>query len=212
MVAAKDAIANVAIRRVRMCLSPSFFSAKRPARTSYRVFAQTAGWRQRKAAKASVYAKSDTLPRINEIRLSRYSFFLCRPGLGQRQTEAKNRAALAILRPDVAAVTFDDGARDGKSQTRSLRLRGDERIKDAGHIVLGNAFPRIRHSHFNGARFRILTGPDRQMVRSCLLLHGLHAIHHQIDDDLLQVDRIAPATLQMPGQFATPRPGWRPRG
>ena len=77
----------------------------------------------------------------------------------------KNRAALAVLRPDVAAVAFDDGARDRKSQTRSLRLRGDECIKDAGHIVLGNAFPRIRHSHFNGARFWILTGPDRQMVR-----------------------------------------------
>jgi hypothetical protein len=50
---------------------------------------------------------------------------------------------MAILRPDGPAVTFDDRARDGQSQARPLRLRGDEGIENARQILPRNAFSGI---------------------------------------------------------------------
>jgi len=52
--------------------------------------------------------------------------------LGQWDREAKHRAAMAILGPDGASVTFDDRTRDGQSQPRPLRLRFAANSADAG--------------------------------------------------------------------------------
>ena len=115
---------------------------------------------------------------------------LFRSSLSQWEPEAENGAALAIFCPDVASVTFENRARDSEPQTDPVRLARDEGVEDAGQISVGDAFSGVRYPHFNEVGFRVLAGPDRQVVRFGLVVHGIYAVHHQVNYHLLQMDRI----------------------
>jgi hypothetical protein len=130
-------------------------------------------------------------PGIGARVYGQYSSPVITRSYGQWDCEAKHRAAMAILRPDGAAVTFDDRARDRQSQSRPLRLRGDERLENARQTSRRNALSGIRYHHFGEVVLHISAGPNGQVARYRLVRHGVHAIHDQVDYHLLHMDCVS---------------------
>src|SRR5262249_60753163 len=102
------------------------------------------------------------------------------------QREAKDGAAAGIgLGADPAAMRLDDGARDRKADAHTVRLAGDERLKQLRRNILGYARTGIGDydgDHVIGsARTR-----DRQLT-ALRLLHRLDGVAYEIEYHLLNL-------------------------
>src|SRR3954451_8249455 len=101
------------------------------------------------------------------------------------------RSALGlILRPDFALVGQNDAPRNGKTDCHALLLGREEWVEDPGKLVWWNPGPGIGYrddSRFAAVHFRAPDdGPSGRYGS-----HRIHAVHDQINDHLLQLNRIA---------------------
>ena len=94
-------------------------------------------------------------------------------GHGQGEAEDGSAAGLGIrLRPDLAAVRLDDGARDVQAQPQAAEAASaavlvglEEAIEDRIGLVRADADPLIEHRHVDVATRR-LAGPPRRHRRA----------------------------------------------
>src|SRR5262249_27862367 len=102
------------------------------------------------------------------------------------QCKAKDRPALRVrLDRDLAAMRLDDGARDRQPDPHSLRLAGDEGLKQLRGYFRRNAGAGIRHAHRDHAAG---TGRRRDGELAAIrILHRLDGIAHEIEHDLLDL-------------------------
>src|SRR3954451_4858895 len=101
------------------------------------------------------------------------------------------RSALGlVLRPDFALVRQNDAPRNGKADPHALLLGREEWVEDLGKLVRWNPRPGIGYGNdrrFAAVHFRAPGDGPSVSYRS----HRIHAVHDQINDDLLQLNRIA---------------------
>src|SRR5262245_27172260 len=104
------------------------------------------------------------------------------------QLEAKHSAASQpFLRPDLAAIGFDDRAGDRQSEAGALRLGCKERVENSLQLVGWNAGTGIENRYLD-VSVPGQHGFQRQSSRAWIAArHCIHSIHCQIQDDLLQV-------------------------
>src|SRR3954454_8206319 len=95
-----------------------------------------------------------------------------------------------ILRPDLTLVRQNDATRNGQADPHALLLGREERFEDFGKLVRRNPRPGVGYgndSRFAAVHFRAPDDGPSVRYRS----HRVHAVHDQINDDLLQLNRIA---------------------
>ena len=111
--------------------------------------------------------------------------------MSARQGEPKYRASGFVrTRPQLAAMSIDDGPADRQAHPDAARLCRVESRENALEMFRINARPGIAHGHQKatclGSR-----GADRQLSYPCLdRAHCLDRIEDQVQDDLLQLNAI----------------------
>ena len=110
----------------------------------------------------------------------------------QRQGEAKHGSAFgAIFRPYFAAISLDDGAGDGQAKPGAVYFRGIEWIKDFVDFVCWYAMPRNPSPAPEWHPRRPMWSRSTSAPDQACSLHGIHAIHREIQNHLLHVNGIA---------------------
>jgi hypothetical protein len=88
-------------------------------------------------------------------------------------------------------VSFHDRPADREAHTHAIRFGGEEGVEQLGRILRRYPDPAIRHT-YEHLLWIVLTRSDHQFARPIRdRLHCFHAVHHQVDDHLLQLDPIA---------------------
>src|SRR3954470_7892988 len=130
----------------------------------------------------------------NTDDLARLCFLLCR----QRKIEAR-AAAPDILRLNVTAMRFYDGAHNRQSHSQPLFLGGKEPVEQAFVHFSANACAMIANAHVHfivpiSSRANLYLAS----VRWCLP-HGVKGITNQVHKHLLNLDRISFDQWQVAG-------------
>src|SRR6185437_12450149 len=106
----------------------------------------------------------------------------------RRQREFEGGAAGRVrVRPQSPAMSIDDGAANGKSDSHAAVLGGVERLEDPLAMIGRDPRPGIayRDQHARGARF----GGDQQPSLFLLdAIHRLDRVENEIQRHLLQLD------------------------
>src|SRR6266480_4924724 len=98
--------------------------------------------------------------------------------------------ALNILGCDRAAMRFNDRTHDPKAHPQSFRLRSEEMVEDSIAYFFGNTNPVIAHTRANCAVAVPLRSDHDFAAVKRSLPHSIKSIDHEIDQDLLQLNRI----------------------
>src|ERR1700689_3058162 len=108
-----------------------------------------------------------------------------------RQGELKCGTVGYVCRgPQPAAMGFHDRTANRESHTHAAGFGGEEGIEEPVCILGRDPDAAIRHTYEHSVCL-VLAGMDHQFARSVRdRLHGFQAIHHQIDNYLLQLDPI----------------------
>src|SRR5437879_8154551 len=97
---------------------------------------------------------------------------------------------LAGGRPQPAPVGIDDRPADRESHTHAAGFGGEEGVEQPVRILGGDPDAAIRYTYKHLVRL-VLTRSDHQLARPIRdRLHRFNAIHHQVNDHLLQLDPI----------------------
>src|SRR5260370_26361331 len=122
-----------------------------------------------------------------------HSFFL--PSLlGYRewQRQAQYRTSLRlVLGRDPSLMSLDDRARNGKTHAYALILGREEGVEDMIELLLGNPRTGIRNRDYRRGSTILFSASDHRPAVGNIG-HRIYAVHHQIDDDLLQLNRVSP--------------------
>src|SRR6202140_5126605 len=108
-----------------------------------------------------------------------------------RQGELKRGTVGYVCRgPQPATVGFDDRTADREPHTHAAGFGGEEGVEQPVRIFCGDPDAAIGHTYKHLLRI-VLAGSDRQFARPIRdRLHGFNAVHHQVDDHLLELDPI----------------------
>src|SRR5260370_18841867 len=109
----------------------------------------------------------------------------------RRQGELKRGAVWYVCRgPQPAIVAFHDRTADREPHTHAARFGSEEGVEQPVRVFGGDPDAAIRHA-YEHLLCLVLAGSDHQFARPIRdRLHGFNAIHHQVDDHLLQLDPI----------------------
>ena len=121
--------------------------------------------------------------------------------LRYRQSKIEARAAIGhILRVDFTAMRFHDGAHNRQSHSQPMLLGGKELVEQAFVHFRANAGAMIAHAQ---AHFAVAIASRANLylasVRWCLP-HGIKGVTDQVNQDLLNLDRISFDRWQVLGQ------------
>ena len=100
-------------------------------------------------------------------------------------------ACRPVLCADVAAMRFDDRARDRKPQAHAGGLGGDERLEDARQQLRGNAGAGIGHRDLGFLAIDAPASNHQLSLHLGLIVHGLHRVERKVHDDLLDFDAVS---------------------
>src|SRR6186713_3235438 len=107
-----------------------------------------------------------------------------------RQFELKDRAPARGRRyPDSTAVALNDRAADRKSHSHAAGLGGEQPFEDPATVGLADAYSAVLDRQMDHPGHG-LTGSNAQhpmLYRA----HRVHGIHDKVENDLLELDRIA---------------------
>src|SRR5262249_45478611 len=120
-----------------------------------------------------------------------YSFSAERLASAQgRDREMKGRAMLRVRRrPEPASVRLDDRTADRQAHAHAAALGGEECIEDLSHARLIETHARILHGHDHVVVVWPRANDD--LARPVAdRRHRLHAVHHEVDENLRQLDPI----------------------
>ena len=87
-------------------------------------------------------------------------------------------------------MRFDDRTHDPKAHPQSFGLRSEEMVEDSIAYFFGNANSVIAHTRANCAIAIPLRGDHDFAAAKRSVAHGIKSIDHEIDQDLLQLNRI----------------------
>jgi hypothetical protein len=88
-------------------------------------------------------------------------------------------------------MSFDDRTADRESHAHAAGFGGEERVEQLVRVLDGDPDTAILHCYQHLVRF-VLMRSDHQFARPIRdRLHRFDAVHDQVDDHLLQLDRIA---------------------
>src|SRR5208283_1835682 len=109
------------------------------------------------------------------------------PGYRQFQPEASS-AIRPVGNFDRAAMLLNDTVRDGKTEAGAFvrTLGGEEGIVDAAEMLGRDAVAGIRYVDLDGAAF-----PPRANFQSASARHGVAGVEEEIQEDLLELARVA---------------------
>src|SRR5262245_3440899 len=155
--------------------------------------------RRKSAALAYVRTVSptDSSSQRNDSRIARSSSTTKTIGSGgiaiplrRRQQDMEGGAARRVRRdPELPAMDLDDRAADRKPEAHAVLLGREERLEEARRGALRQAAAGVAHDELDG----VAVAPDRldrQLARRAVVAHRLEAVAHQVEDHLLELDRI----------------------
>src|SRR5262245_25189081 len=156
--------------------------------------------RRKSAALAYVRTVSptDSSSQRNDSRIARSSSTTKTIGSGgiaiplrRRQQDMEGGAARRVRRdPELPAMDLDDRPADRKPEAHAVLLGGEERLEQPRRRALRQAASGVAHDQLDGAavaRDRL----DRQLARRAVAVaHRLEAVAHQVEDHLLELDRV----------------------
>src|SRR5882724_6676714 len=128
----------------------------------------------------SMIARSSRMLRSSSTTSTRVSGMAGGKGEGERRAEARRAPNV-----DLAAVLLDDAVDEGESQSRSLRLRGEEGLEDVREVARRDALAGIGHRDLEHVAPH--GGGDAQFAA---LRHRLHRIQAEIPQDLPELLRV----------------------
>jgi hypothetical protein len=109
----------------------------------------------------------------------------------QRQSELKGRTWADIAggrQPSL--MNFDDRPADRKSHAHAAGLRREEGVEEAVRVLSGDSDTAVLYCYPHLLRF-VLVRSEHQFARTIRdRLHRFDAVHHQIDEHLLQLDPV----------------------
>src|SRR5260370_35156930 len=92
--------------------------------------------------------------------------------------------------PKPAIMSFHDRTADGEPHTHATGFGGEEGVEQPVRILAGDPDAAIRDA-YEHLLCLVLTRKDHQVARPvCDRLNGFNAMHHQVDNYLLQLDPI----------------------
>src|ERR1700683_4821827 len=92
--------------------------------------------------------------------------------------------------PKPATVAIHDRTADRESHTHTAGFGSEEGVEQPVRVLSGDPDAAIRHTYQHSV-YLVLARSDHQFARPVAdRLHGFQAIHHQIDNHLLQLDSI----------------------
>ena len=121
---------------------------------------------------------------------------------GQRQSDVERRAAIGmVLCGDLALMCLDDRAGDGQTQAHSIGFCRKEWLKYLFQALGRDAGPCVRYGNLREAinprgadAHPAPGGGDRR--------HGVHRVHHQVDDGLLKLNTVTVDRQRLSGRKA----------
>ena len=104
----------------------------------------------------------------------------------------KCRAATGIvLRPDAPVMGGNDGLRDRQPEPHAFDARGEERLEQTPQVAGRDAAAAILHRDVDAAIAIDSVRTDRRRDPSGDILHRVHSIDDQVQQDLLQLRPVA---------------------
>src|SRR5579862_182067 len=151
-----------------------------------------AGWHgQPQSTRRWLTSWADRLPGNSARRLSARRRHSGRFGGGDRKDDEHLRPTLRVVaRRDLAPVALHDGSADGQTHAQTGRFAAEVGLKHAFAYRRRQATPGVAHDSPYTLRVHPL-GANRHVT--CLERvgrHGLEAVEEDIDDDLLDLDRV----------------------
>src|SRR5258708_469726 len=117
---------------------------------------------------------------------------------GQGELESRPGAVVAGS-PYASSIRFDDRPADRQAHAHAVRPGREESVEQAAHVFGIDADARIAHR--NKHLFGLHEGVDHEAPWPVGYgFHRLHAVHHQVDDDLLQLDAAGEHRRQIAGE------------
>src|SRR5206468_120046 len=113
------------------------------------------------------------------------------------------RAAVGIVGgPKFAVMRGNDAAADRKTQPQSLLFCGEERLEYLFHFFLRDTAAPIGDGHNDCAPTVLDSSTNEQPSLGCIAIrHRLTTVHHQVDQNLLKLHRVASNSGQISRQF-----------
>ena len=96
-------------------------------------------------------------------------------------------------------MRLDDRAADRQSHAHTVRLGGEEGVEQTIQVLGIDADAEVLHRHEHLVSGMLMRA-DQELARPICLRHGLNTVHHEIDDDLLQLHPVPEYWGQRPGQ------------
>src|SRR6266702_1138859 len=109
----------------------------------------------------------------------------------ERQNELQHcTLSLLRLRPDPATVRLDNRTADRQSHSHAFRLRCKECVEKPPGVLFADARAGIFYDHLCVPRIEAARADPQGPRPSRDARHRLHAVHHEVDDDLLQLHAV----------------------
>src|ERR1700680_2503652 len=99
-------------------------------------------------------------------------------------------AASRVLRYNGAVMGFHNGAHDGQSHPQAFAFRGEERLEESLACFIRNTNAVIADAHSDHFVTTVLRFHQYFAVLNRRIAHSIESIDNQIDEDLLNLDRI----------------------
>src|ERR1700726_1578389 len=99
-------------------------------------------------------------------------------------------SASRVLRRNGAMMGFHNGAHDGESHPQAFAFRGEEGLAESFPCFIRNTNAVIADTHFDYFVTMLLGFHQYFAVPNRRIAHSIESIDNQIDEDLLDLDRI----------------------
>src|SRR5260370_24750149 len=127
---------------------------------------------------------------------------------GQGELESRS-GAVVVRSPYASSIRFDDRPADRQAHAHAVRPGREESVEQAAHVFGIDADARIPHR--NKHLFGLREGADHETPRPVGYgFHRLHAVHHQADNGLLQLDTAGEHRRQIAGEVELQRDAMAP--
>ncbi|EEF26336.1 conserved hypothetical protein, partial [Ricinus communis] len=104
------------------------------------------------------------------------------------ELDTERRAGRRAARGDTAAVARDDGTADRQAEAHAVGLGRKERLEQACAVGVGDARTAVAYADKDHA---VVPARAQFQAAGREAVHRLQGVHHQVDQDLLQLDAVA---------------------
>ena len=119
-----------------------------------------------------------------------------------RQRKPCNSSAVIVVRQrNVAAMRLDDRRADRQPETKAVGLGRVERLEQPALLHGMDAGSAILHQYFDGSGSASRAWRPSEPLRDGRRRHRIHRVHDEVEQDLLQLDRVTQGCGQVARQI-----------